>query len=299
LTVEEILSDLGVRFARHGESAKVTLGWVGVPCPFCGHGGGEAYLGFPVDGRFASCWNCGVHKFIDALMAVSGAPYRAVAALVGEMGPDPTPRPKTRPRGRLIQPRGICPLGPAHRDYLSRRGFDPDQIHQLWKVSGLGWDGRCGERRLPWRLFIPVTLFGEEVSWTTRSISDADPARRYTSALPEEERLPAREILYGADLCRHACILVEGPTSAWAVGPGAAASLGVGWSRPQMARLGAFPVRAVCFDAEPAARARARRLCRELEALPGRTENVVLETGKDPACAAKWEIEELRRRYLE
>ena len=41
-------------------------------------------------------------------------------------------------------------------------------------------------------------------------------------------------------------------------------TLGVGYSRAQLLRISKYPLRAVCFDSEPAAQERARQLCEEL-----------------------------------
>ena len=138
----------------------------------------------------------------------------------------------------------------AHKRYLRERGFNPKEIHQLWLIGGIGLAAK-----LAWRLFIPFIFDGKPVSWTTRAIG-VSKRQKYISASPEQETVPHSELLYGEDYCRHSVVVCEGPLDAWAIGPGAVAVCGLVVTDAQVDRIAAYPVRAVCFDAEPAARLR-------------------------------------------
>lgn len=299
----ELLTEYGINFKRHGESSKVTEGWIGLPCPFCRHvakNGDPNILGVNLRTGSISCWYDGVHRPGETLAALTGMPLgEAVALTTGLDRPAPEP---ARPRGVLKMPAPRIPLtapgaGP-HRRYLSGRGFDPDELHALWGLEATRMCAWAGGRDMSWRLVIPVTLRGDTVSWTTRAISESDPARRYAGARADEESVPKRELLAGWDYVRHAAVVVEGFFDAAAVGPGGVWTAGTGYTKAHVRLLASLPVRAVVFDAEPEAQDRADRLARELEAMPGRTERVVLESGPDPASASRKEIKELRRRYL-
>jgi len=130
------------------------------------------------------------------------------------------------------------------------------------------------------------------VSWTTRTIGTG--GSKYVSAGLLEERVHHKTILYGADFAGLGIIVVEGPTSAWAVGPGAVATLGVKYTKWQVLAIGQYPRRTICFDSEPVAQKQAQRLALELQAFPGQTDVVELETGNDPAEADPEEVEQLR-----
>jgi hypothetical protein len=65
-----------------------------------------------------------------------------------------------------------------------------------------------------------------------------------------------------------------------------------------MLQIGQIPFRVLCFDSEPDAQRRAHELARQLQAFPGETIVVKLETGKDPNSADPTEIKQLRERYL-
>lgn len=293
----DLLTDLGVKFARHGESPHVTEGWVGTQCPFCGHGPGEARLGINLRTGVCTCWTCGVHRPAETLAALTGKPISECIELLGEFPKTPAARREPK-KGVLKLPEPRTPLGPVHRDYLGGRGFDPDLLERLWGLEGTDY-----RSKVPWSLIIPIRENYRTVSWIARRCSDRDHGRRYVGAGSDEELVSKKSVLYGADHATHAVIVVEGPTDVWAIGPGAVATLGVGYSRSQVERIGRYPVRAVCFDQEIAAQMRAKALAAALEALPGATARVVLECGSDPAGCLKSqagvrELSEIRKRFL-
>ncbi len=296
--ITSILDDLRIPWRGEGHR-DVRRGWVGLECPWCGRGPDKLYLGINLANAYAVCWSCGPHRLGDVLAEASGRPLREVLPLIeGLQGPR-RPEAAPRPRGRLKVPPGVGPLLGPHRRYLKGRGFDPEAVAGPWGVRGIGL-----EARLAWRLWVPIRRHGETVSWTTRATGDV--GVRYVAARPEEEALPARSLLYGGDMAGGSVVLVEGPLDAWAVGPGAVSTLGVAWTREQMAELARYPLRAVCPDSgggEHAARRRYRELCEEVRSLPGTTVMVKLEHGKDPAglllsAEGRAELDTLRKEFL-
>lgn len=284
----EILDAHRIRYETDGRYSRP--GWVQFQCPHCSGGKDpdKLYAGFCLSYRYVNCWRCGKHSIADTLYAACRVEWSEAKRLAGLI--DRATAVAERPRAsRVVLPDHLGDMQTAHREYLRGRGFDPDEIERLWGVRGIGI-----AIELPWRLWIPINRFGELVSWTTRSI-DPDNPMRYISASPEQETFNHRTLLYGADYVRHECIVVEGPTDVWNVGPGAVATLGTGFTPAQVATLvKRFAVRYVCYDPEPAAQRRARALCDSLMAFPGETYNVVLESGNDPGSASKSEVRELR-----
>jgi hypothetical protein len=200
---------------------------------------------------------------------------------------------KKKPLGTLVIPTGIKKLQSAHKFYLENRGFDWEEIERVWKIWGISIASR-----LSWRIWIPIHYHGEIVSWTTRSISYNPKVTRYVSAGENEEAMPHKDLLYGEDFARHAIIVNEGPFNAWRIGPGAVATFGSGYSIKQLERIAKYPVRAICFDNEPEAQKRARKLVNDLSVFPGETYNVILDK-KDAADESKENISRLRREILE
>lgn len=289
----DLLDEYRIPYSTTGRHTRP--GWLQLRCPFC-HGGRDPdkpYLGYNTVGNYANCWRCGKHSPAAVLAALAAlGPAAAAKAVQGlsraKLAPDTA-------LGVYRPPPGVIPLtdphAKAHRNYLDDRGFRWPEIDQLWRVGCIRMS-----HRLPWRLFIPIDYQGRAVSWTTRTLGNREP--RYIGAKPDEEAMPHKRLLYGEDYVRHAVIVVEGPTDVWALGPGAVGLLGVGYTPAQVRRLARYPVRAVCFDAEPAAQRRARALVDALLPFEGETYNVVLDTGKDPAAASVKERRQLRRTLL-
>jgi len=289
LSITDVLREHGVDFREFSDHKNVREGWIGVCCPYCGDLEGKFHLGIEVDASRATCWVCGWHPLADVLKELTGEPYSACQTL-SETLHEPTAAKDRLPRGgKLRLPAGIGKFEEAHRRYLEGRQFDLDELSEKWGVAGIGIAAR-----LAWRIFVPITHEGETVSWTTRSLSKRG---RYINASAEEEIVNPKSFLFGEEHCIHTIIIVEGPFDLFKVGYGAVATMGVGYSPEQFARMTKYPNRIVCFDNEPIAQRRALTLCNDLEEYPGETTNVVLKA-KDPGSAFPFEISQLRKKFL-
>jgi hypothetical protein len=286
VTFTDILQDNHVEFFEEGHH-HCRPGWVQMDCPFCGRGSQRYHMGYNLKSGYLHCWKCGPHRMAETLAELLEIDVKKAFGMLKGVERGGGPRTVEKHRGTLVMPKGVGPLLPAHRRYLEGRGFDPDALAAEWGVQGIGLASR-----LQWRLFIPITFQEQVVSFTTRAISE-DAELRYVSASAQEEAMNHKEILYGEDHCRHACCLVEGPISAWGIGHGGAATCGTGFTQAQLNRFARFPVRGVCFDAEPAAQRRAREVVDQMSVFPGETYNFVLDHGKDPASNAKTRKEAL------
>jgi hypothetical protein len=284
--IKEVLQLLNVDFKTSGHK-DVRTNYIGLHCPYCNRKE-KYYLGINLSNGICTCWYCGPHSIADALSNITNRSKSEIYDLLRGIG---WSKVKTKPRGCLKIPQGVGSLSLAHRIYLQRRGFDPDTLTDLWGIRGIGISSR-----LSWRIWIPVTFQGEVVSWTTRSIGENEP--RYVSAGPNEESIALKTLLYGSDYCYNSVIVVEGPIDVWAIGYGAVATCGTSFTKEQINTIGNYPVRAICFDNEPNAQIRARRLASELQLLPGDTHIIELESGKDAASANKDELEEIRKTFL-
>jgi hypothetical protein len=245
-------------------------------------------MGFSIAGRYCNCWSCGPHPVVGTLQLLPNVPPDKAKELASTLGTAAVSR-DLRTRGVLQTPdaaRGVLPL--AHRDYLIQRGFDTKELVDLWRISGIGMDGG----HLKWRLFIPIHFHGRMVSWTTRTIGNSKP--RYWAARADQSVIPIKNLLYGIDYVANVCIVVEGPTDVWAVGPGAVSLMGKRWSFAQLEQLSRVPVRYICLDAEPEAQMRAEKLAGDLSVFDGVTKIVRIETGKDAAECSTAEIGSLR-----
>lgn len=288
-SLQDLFRERGIDFKEAGQSAHVTPGWLGVVCPFCGGGTSNYGMGFSLTTYAVRCWKCGPHRWGAALAELTGMPLREAIELSKGVARDATVRPVVH--GKLKLPEGIGPLQEAHVTYLRGRGLDPEVCERVWGIRGIGI--AC---RYAWTLFIPVFHLGQMVSWTTRTLLKE--GRRYDSAPRQDEALPAKSLLYGADFAWHKVAVHEGSLDAVNVGPGATATMGVGYTRAQLLAVARYPHRTIAFDSEPGAQERARRLCAELAPYPGRTVRVELDA-PDPGSAPPREVRRFRRAFLE
>lgn len=285
MTFEELMTELKVPFIREGHK-HCRPGWSQIDCPSCGPGTSKFHLGYNLELKYFNCWRCG-GQFVPKVLRALGASSATIAEFLRYQDTETVVK-RERSRGSLVEPAGLGPLLAKHRQYLLERGFNPTRIERIWGVKGIGI-----APRLSWRLYIPIFEDGRQVSWTTRATGDRV-VQRYISASAQEESKNHKEVIYGADMCHHSVVVVEGPTDAWAVGPGAGATFGTAFSTAQVRRLIDIPHRYVCFDSSPDAQARAEELANQLSCFPGSTENIQLDA-KDPGSASKKEIKQLRR----
>jgi hypothetical protein len=273
---------------QHGMDYRVERpGWVNTQCPLCHK---RPYLGYNLRGRYANCWSCGRVPMVQVLYFITGLPEAECYRLLGELPRTAEPWEKKVAKGTLVRPQGLGELGTLHKQYLRERRFDPDTTVRRYGISAIGILGGM----LKWRIYIPVFYKGEEVSWTTRAIGSMLP--KYYSASDDQSAIPIDHLIYGIDECQKVIILVEGPVDVWRIGSGAAALLGQRTSPAQLEQLSRFPVRVVCFDSEPGAQERARKLANDMSVFDGVTHRVELES-KDPGEATHEEIKELRREF--
>lgn len=286
MTIQELLRGLRVDFLESGHH-HCRAGWLQIEkCPFCSSD--NYHLGYNLQGKFFTCWRCRWHHAIPTLLEL-GASVKEAKEFFTDNSNRQILKPEwEKPTNRKLKtPKFVEPLAKPHRRYLEGRKFDPDEIATVWNVGGIGMRGH-----LKWRLYIPIYLNGVQVSWTTRSVGK-DAKQRYLSAAEDEEIMNHKHVVYGLDFCTQTVIAVEGPTDAWAIGPGAGGMFGTAFTSQQVAALARFPRRFVCFDAASPAQRTARELCERLSVLPGTTENIVLDA-KDPGSASKKELAELR-----
>ena len=294
MNIREFLQDNNIPIASEGHD-HYRPGWVNIDCPFCGQIS-HYRLGYNLAYGYMNCWQCGNVRLFEALAAIlPDYPRKDLVDFV--KGVDRERTVLTRPRGKLKLPSGLGPLSSMQKDYLSGRKFKWRELKQVWGIQGCGPFAQSQEGvDLKFRIFIPIVYHGQVVSWTTRSTSD-EHKLRYISASMSEESMDHKSILYGSDYVRHTAIICEGPTDVWRIGPGAVCTFGTAYRTAQLGLLAAFPVRVVCYDSDPNAQRKARKLCDLLSVYDGRTYNVVLDS-KDPGSGTASEIRRIRETFL-
>lgn len=284
---DELLRQRNVSVFTEGRYCRT--GWVQFHCPFCSGGTdpNKPYAGWNIANNYVNCWRCGAHNAQKTIQLLCNVPWKQAGSLLEQVLGTPVAEHSNEHVGTLQIPKEVGPLLRCHKNYIRQRDFDPDELKALWGIKGIGLASK-----LAWRLWIPITLRGRVVSWTTRAL--VDDGVRYISASAEQESVPHKTLLYGEDYAGTSITVHEGAFDAWRIGPGAVATLGTATTPAQVRRIAHYPRRIICFDAEPSAQRRAQRLCQQLAPFPGETINVVLDA-KDMAVASTREIRQVKR----
>lgn len=285
--IRDILDKTNTPYVEEGEHHHSRLGWLQINCPFCGIGGDSFHMGYNLENSYFNCWKCGPRSVAEVFRRVTGLSWDKCRELARGISKELA---DYKPPGTLKIPGGLCELKGEHIKYLQRRKFKSSKLIRLWKLQGT-----CGHPRIPWSLFIPIYYRNQIVNWTTRSLKDT--GRRYLAASDEESGVLKGNLLYGYDYCRNSVIIHEGHTDVWRTGPGSVATGGTGFTTAQVQLLAKIPVRAVCFDSEPVAQVRAKKLAQQLSLFPGETHLVVLDAD-DPGSASLKETKLLRKAFL-
>jgi len=272
-------------------------GWVQVECPFC-FGNPGYHLGFNLDDDYWNCWRCGYHKTWEVVLALlndnRGEARKALAAFKGR----PTARHRhggNRPLKRVLElPTGeLQPLTKRAKRYLQGRKFDPDLIELIWDVKSTA---NYGEFK--YRIFIPIYLNNKMVSWQCRDVLGTS-SFKYLSQSEDKEIISNKDTLYGIDQATgNACVVVEGVTDVWRLGPGSVATFGIKYKPSQVKMLiSNFENFHIAYDPEDQAQKQANGLAADLAALGGKVK--VWDLGEsDPGDLSQSEADELMRLTL-
>jgi len=258
--------------------------WSNVQCPYC-HST-KFLLGIKNDFSRASCYKCGPKNVISALRALTAQPFELLRSLAAYAPVEHV----EKQYGIYTPPKGLVDLSPKDRDYLkTERKLDPHLLISRYGLKSVG--PFSGLRR---GIFIPITHNHHPVSWTIRFREAAPGEQRYFTAKDAEKTMSEKDLLFGAELCGHTAIIVEGFFDMANIGPGAVCTFGLQYTAKQVYLMSRYARRVVCFDNSPDAQAVAARLAADLAVFPGETLQVCLDAD-DPGSASQGEIMELRK----
>ena len=198
------------------------------------------HLGINVQAKTISCWKCPVSgNVIKYLTELLGSFNKALDVLSEHI-----PREllrfdeerETSNVSKVYLPRNaVQGLLPEHKAYLRKRGFDPDQLEELYTLHSVGPVGDFKNR-----IIVPVMHKMRLVTYTSVDISEESDLR-YRHCPDEEAIIPIKEYLCGMEQTDgYNIILVEGLFDWWRFGPGACPSWGVKLTKEQIYLLSKF-----------------------------------------------------------
>lgn len=240
-------------------------GWVNTPCPFC-IGNPGYHLGFSLNRNNFTCYRCGSHSTIEVVSTLANVSKKEAFALIKKYNGllDRTSLPQEEIQKKEFKlPTQLTTLQTPHKNYLRKRGFDPDFIASAFEVQSIGPIGFLDKMSLKWRLFIPIFWEGRMVSFQTRDITDNHPFK-YITCPKNSEIIHHKHILYGNE--KHwqktrKGICVEGVTDVWKLRDYAFAVFGIKYKRQQVKEIMKnFDEVCIVFDDEPQAQEQAQKL---------------------------------------
>ncbi len=294
----EFLRDYSIEHRTEG-SKHCQPGWVQIGCPFC-TGNPGWHLGFNTSLSFWNCWRCGWHSNLEVVKTLTRKSWSEAKKLFREYrGRLMTDADYIRRIGQsskgtkkykeLRLPAGTKPMTSRHRKYLTRRGFNPEEIEEVWQVQGTGPVGGYKHR-----IIAPIFYQGKLVSYQGRDITGKSDLK-YKACRMDDEIMHHKNILYGIDQVQgRRGGLVEGYFDTWALGPGVVASFGITLKAEQVLLLSKiFNRLTLVFDNDPQAKDNAENLCYMLDSLQVETELIEMMEG-DPAELNENEREKLK-----
>lgn len=272
-------------------------GWVNVECPFCTGNPGE-HLGYNLSSGYWNCFRCGWHNVVEVIEHVLGVSNQEARVIAKTYGARPQHRGEDTAAHRpptLSLPSGTKKMQDPHRYYLKKRGYDPEELEELWHLMGTGIIG-------PYKFRIIAPIFHQHrlVSYQGRDISNKAPLK-YKACRAEDEVVPHQTILYGLDKAQgHSVVVVEGITDVWRLGPGAVATFGIEWTQEQALLLKEYPRVFIMYDfGEVQAEKQAHKLGVTLSGLGVEVEMLMVPNHQgDPAELSDRKAKRLMRQIL-
>jgi len=275
---KQFCDDHGIHTAPGGKHYRA--GWVNISCPLCSGNPGY-HGGFNLKGGYYNCHRCGnqwLPKVVSALLNKSIRVAKEI--LKPYLSKDLVEEFRERKYAEQIKfpPGTTRHLNDRNWNYLYGRYFTPRDIDWIWNLHSTGHLGPY-----KFRILAPIYLNGDLVSYQCRATSETQ-SQKYLACPEDEEVYHHKFTLYGIDYCTgDSCLVVEGITDVWRMGPGAVATFGIEYTKQQLLMLSRrFKKVHILFDPESQAQQQADKLYIQLSAL-GTSVHILYIENYDPA----------------
>lgn len=276
LDIERILQDIGVTYYTQGKN--ISDGWIGIGCPFCADDSTHCGL----KGYSFSCWKCGSKGSIKKLLKqLHPGTWGDINALFDKYNSSlfiSQFREKYNTVTKVEWPEHCTTeLPDLHKNYLIKRGYDPQQLQNLYDVRAVYQLGAwC------YRLIIPIYIDGILVSYVGRDVTEKS-SLKYKNLSKEKSIIPVKKLVFNIDAVDDFSIICEGITDSWRFGSHGVALFGLQFTAQQINTLSKKLKRAVVFfDNEPQAQAKADELAEALSMTGVQVEIAVHPDFNDP-----------------
>ncbi len=266
MNIIQLYQDHSILYADEGHR-HYRPGWINTACPFCA-GNPGLHLGYNVDENYYICWRCGWFPTSKVIAKLTNTNENTAKTLIKQYGGCVQQTKEVRPKSikPFELPSGTTSLSNSHKQYLLRRGFDPDRLVKEWELLGTGPISNLGNAEYKFRIIAPIIWNSKRVSFQARDITDRHPLK-YKACLKEFEKIHHKEILYGKqEAWTEVGIVCEGVTDVWRLGERSCATLGIKYTPKQLRLLAKLFSRLfIIFDDDPQAVKQAYKLKTDLE----------------------------------
>jgi len=233
MNITQLYEDHNIPYSTEGEK-NCHPGWVNVTCPFCDDQ--SNHLGYSLEGNHFNCWRCGAHPVKQTLAKLLNINQKEVPAIIKRYGGKTyrkEPVVKIRSKSHKF-PSGVGMMKPNHRQYLRKRGFDPDKLERDWTLFGTGPVSLLDGIDYKHRIMAPIYWDGRQVTFQARDITDRH-TLKYMACPADRELIHHKDILYGKqEAWGDTGICVEGVTDVWRLGPQAFCTFGIKYTNTQL-----------------------------------------------------------------
>jgi len=278
---ESFLTEYNIEYFTQGKN--VADGYINICCPLCNdhsnHGGFN-----PKTGHYG-CWRCGSHWIIKVISKLTNKTFNQSKKIYAKYSTKEHIYVNKDDENvniyvnEIKYPSGAQSLTKRAKNYLKNRNFDPEYLTREW---GLMSTGNTGEYKFC--ILAPIYLHGRLISYQCRDIT----GKAKTSYRPchvDQSVYNFEYSLYGIDKALNIgkkCVVVEGITDVWRLGPGSVCTFGIQFTLQQVQLLKkSFEEIYILYDAEEIAQAQADRLFNLLKGYNKKVEVFTLEAG-DP-----------------
>jgi DNA primase len=181
-------------------------------------------------------------------------------------------------------------LDKYHERYLQKRGYNPKELIDKYKIKGTGPVGEWKNR-----IMIPIFYKRELVSYQGRDITGQSDQRYKFLSIENSIKNP-KKLLYNIDNCKKDyCGICEGIFDCWRLGDDFISTMGVSLSEAQYRLLSIYRKVYIVFDPDEAGRVASYRVAERLSILGVDAEIVDTELDHDPGDMTKEEVNMLRK----
>ena len=291
--VERYLQHKRIPYYTHGRNVK--RGWIGMKCLWCSDH--SNHMGINLTSKALSCWKCSLKGTVLKLVMrlENQSVYDAQKTMEQfsnvSLLADNFHRKKERVYAEKFDfdKSFTREIKPYCRNFLQRRGFDPEYIYSKYRLLSGPTVGQY-----KFSVIIPYYSYKTPLTFIARHVKH----KIYCNCPIEKSVQDPKNLIYNYDSCKETALVVEGVTDVWNIGDGCVATAGSKFTPRQVELLSEFSRVYILFDPEDEAQENAEKLGYLLSAHVPTVERLDLGVDHDPAELPQDDVKVLRNQIF-